>query len=230
MFHPGAADLQLCVSILTLLTTLALLPALVLGQLSSRVGPLTSHAIKSATKTCNVLNYGAVVDKSTDLGPPLASAFASCKYGGTVVIPSGNYVLATWVRLRGGSAWALQLDGIIYRTGNAGGNMIFIEHSNDFELFSSTSKGAIQGNGYIFYAKGSITGPRILRFYEVTNFSMHDIVLVDSPAFHFTMGTCTNGEVYNIAIRDGNEGGLDGIDVWSTNIWVHDVRFGGLSK
>lgn len=207
----------------TLFTTLALLPALVLGQLSGRVGPLTSNATKSATKTCNVLNYGAVADKSTDLGPPLASAFAACKSGGTVVIPSGNYALATWVRLSGGSAWALQLDGIIYRTGTAGGNMIFIEHSDDFELFSSTSKGAIQGNGYIFHAMGSITGPRILRFYEVTNFSVHDIVLVDSPSFHFSMDTCTNGEVYNMAIRGGNEGGLDGIDVWSTNIWVHDV-------
>lgn len=34
---------------------------------------------------------------------------------------------------------------------------------------------------------------------------------------------CTNGEVYNMAIRGGNEGGLDGIDVWGSNIWVHDV-------
>lgn len=206
-----------------LFATLALLPALVVGQLSSSVGPLTSHTTKSATKTCNVLNYGAVADKSTDLGPPLASAFAACKSGGTVVIPSGDYALATWVTLSGGSAWALQLDGIIYRTGTDGGNMIFIEHSTDFELFSSTSKGAVQGNGYVFHAAGSISGPRILRLYEVTDFSVHDIILVDSPSFHFSIDTCTNGEIYNMAIRGGNEGGLDGIDVWSTNIWVHDV-------
>jgi len=25
-------------------------------------------------------------------------------------------------------------------------------------------------------------------------------------------------------IRGGNEGGLDGIDVWGTNIWIHDVE------
>jgi rhamnogalacturonan hydrolase len=25
-------------------------------------------------------------------------------------------------------------------------------------------------------------------------------------------------------IRGGNEGGLDGIDVWSTNIWIHDIE------
>lgn len=27
-----------------------------------------------------------------------------------------------------------------------------------------------------------------------------------------------------MVIRGGNEGGLDGIDVWGTNIWVHDVE------
>lgn len=90
-------------------------------------------------------------------------------------------------------------------------------------MFSSTGKGAIQGNGYEFHKQGSISGPRILRLWDVTNFSVHDVTLVDSPSFHFSIDTCTNGEVYNMAIRGGNEGGLDGIDVWSNNIWVHDV-------
>lgn len=97
------------------------------GQLSGSVGPLTSKATKAAKKTCNVLNYGAKADKSTDLGPPLAAAFAACKSGGLVVVPYGEYALATWVTLSGGSAWALQLDGTIYRTGTAGGNMIFVQ-------------------------------------------------------------------------------------------------------
>lgn len=124
----------------------ALLPKLVAGQLSGKVGPLTSHASKTSKKTCNVLNYGAKADKTTDIGPPLASAFAACKTGGTVVIPSGDYAMNTWVSLTGGSAWALQLDGTIYRTGTAGGNMIFIGSTSDFELFSSTGKGAVQGS------------------------------------------------------------------------------------
>jgi len=205
------------------LATACLLPYVAFAQLSGRVGPLTSVATKTAKKTCNVLNYGAKADQTTDLGPPLASAFAACKTGGTVVIPSGNYALATWVTLNGGSAWALQLDGTIYRTGTAGGNMIFIEHTSDFEMFSSNARGAVQGNGYTFHQQGSISGPRILRLYDVANFSVHDIALVDAPAFHFSMDTCTNGEVYNIAIRGGDHGGLDGIDVWSKNIWIHDI-------
>lgn len=80
-----------------------------------------------------------------------------------------------------------------------------------------------KGNGYEIHAQGSRSGARILRLYKVTDFSVHDLVLVDSPAFHFSMDTCTNGEVYNMAIRGGDWGGLDGIDVWSNNIWIHDV-------
>lgn len=46
---------------------------------------------------------------------------------------------------------------------------------------------------------------------------------MDAPALHFVLDTCDKGEVYNMLIRGGNKGGLDGIDVWSTNIWIHDV-------
>jgi hypothetical protein len=45
-----------------------------------------------------------------------------------------------------------------------------------------------------------------------------------APAFHLILDTCTGGEVYNLIIRGGNEGGLDGIDVWGFNIHIHDVE------
>lgn len=38
------------------------------------------------------------------------------------------------------------------------------------------------------------------------------------------MAKSSNGEAYNMVIRGGDWGGLDGVDVWGTNIWVHDVR------
>ncbi|KAL1989080.1 hypothetical protein VTN96DRAFT_5843 [Rasamsonia emersonii] len=211
-------------SSLSALLSLSLFPLLTAAQLSGSVGPLTSISHKKGIKTCNVLNYGAVADNSTDLGPPLTAAFTACASGGLVYIPPGNYALNTWVTLSGGTTWALQLDGVIYRTGTSGGNMIYIEHATDFELFSSTSAGAVQGSGYLYHVNGDITGPRILRLYEVSDFSVHNIALTDSPSFHFSMDTCSNGEVYNMAIRGGDEGGLDGIDVWGTNIWIHDVE------
>ncbi|KAG2217929.1 hypothetical protein INT45_012592 [Circinella minor] len=99
--------------------------------------------------------------------------------------------METWVILNGGKAWALQLDGTIYRTG---------------------TEGAIQGNGYEFHADNdNLNGPRILRLTMVDHFSVHDITLTDSPSFHFSVDTC------------GDHGGLDGIDVWGENIWIHDV-------
>ncbi len=69
---------------LSLFTSAAILaiPALVQAQLSGSVGPTTSTASKAAKKICNVLSYGAKADKATDLGPPLAAAFADCKTGG----------------------------------------------------------------------------------------------------------------------------------------------------
>ncbi|KAH9882382.1 hypothetical protein J1614_000618 [Plenodomus biglobosus] len=199
----------------------AVVPAF--AQLSGKVGPLTTHAAKSAKKTCNVLNYGGKADKSIDLAPALLAAFAACKAGGTVVIPPGDFALKTWVTFEGGKAWALQLDGVIYRTGTGGGNMLFIRNANDFEMFSSTGKGAIQGLGYQDHKNGKRDGARLLRVEKSTNFSVHDIILVDAPMFHFVMNTVTNGEAYNMAIRGGDWGGLDGVDVTGTNVWVHDI-------
>lgn len=207
----------------TLLASLFPLISFASAQLTGPVGPSTSLATKTAKKTCNVLSYGAIADGTTDVGPPLSSAFAACKTGGVVIVPAGNYALATWVTMSGGSAWALQIDGIITRTGTAGGNMILVEHASDVEVFSSTGKGAVQGNGYVFHQQGSLSGPRILRVVQTDRFSVHDLIFVDSPSFHFSIDTCTNGEVYNMAIRGGDHGGLDGIDVWSANMWIHDV-------
>ena len=38
------------------------------------------------------------------------------------------------------------------------------------------------------------------------------------------MDTCSNGEIFNLIIHGGDRGGLDGIGLWGTNIWVHDVE------
>jgi rhamnogalacturonan hydrolase len=203
---------------------LSLLLSTVSAQLTKSVGPLTKTSAKRSVKQCNVLDYGAKADKSTDLAPGLTAAFNACKSGGVVIIPSGNYALAAWVTLSGGNAWALQLDGMIYRNAATGGNMIFIEHTTDFELFSSTSSGGMQGLGYQYHAKGDTSGPRLLRLYEATSFSVHDIVLVDSPLFHLTCDTCEQGEFYNMAIRGGNMGGIDGVDLWGDNLWAHDIE------
>jgi rhamnogalacturonan hydrolase len=120
------------------------LPSIVSAQLASGypIGPSTSSDTKWATKICDVTKYGAVADLSTDLGPPLAAAFAACMDGGIgkwffhgqapnyltcqVNIPLGDYAMATWVTLSGGTAWGINLEGVIYRTG-----YISSSHSKD---------------------------------------------------------------------------------------------------
>ena len=195
------------------------------AQLSGRVGPLTTAAKKASTKTCNVLNYGAKADGATDLGPALSSAWNDCKTGGLVYIPPGTYAMATWVSLNSGSASAIQLDGTIVRTGTAGGNMISINHCSDFEFFSGNSKGAMQGYGYQYISKNPVEyGARFVRLTDVTNYSFHGVALVDSASYYLVFDSTSNGEIYNIIIRGISIGMTDGIDIWGTNIWVHDVE------
>jgi rhamnogalacturonan hydrolase len=95
-----------------------------------------------------------------------------------VYIPEGDYGLATWLTLKSGTGVSINIEGTIYRTGTAGGNMIMIRDSSDVEVYSATAKGAIQGYGYEFHKSGTY-GPRILRFYKCTDFSVHDLILVD---------------------------------------------------
>ncbi len=131
--------------------------------------------------------------------------------------------MSTWVTFSGGSGFALQLDGTLYRAATTGGHMLIIQNSADVELFSRTSQGAIQGFGYEFHSANKY-GPRLIRLVKVVGFSVHDIILVDSPAFHLIVDNCKNGEVYNVVIRGADRGGLDGIDTSGENIWYHDLE------
>lgn len=187
------------------------------AQLSGTVGPTTSTADKAATKVCNILDYGGEASVDTDNGDAITQAWTDCASGGQVLIPEGDYGLATWVTLSKGSGVALNIEGTIYRTGTASGNMIGIEDSTDIEVYSATSKGAIQGYGYEFHKDGDY-GARLMRCTSCKDFSIHDLILVDAPQFHLSLDTVSNGEVYNMIIHGGYMGGLDGIDVWGDNV------------
>ncbi|EJD02525.1 rhamnogalacturonan-hydrolase [Fomitiporia mediterranea MF3/22] len=192
-----------------------------LAQLSGRVGPTTSTSDKQAT-ICNVLDYGGEIG-SSDIGPAIGKAFSDCvlqNSGSTLYVPAGNYNMQTWQNLSGGKKWAFQMDGVITRASTTTGNMIVITDADDFEFYSSNSAGAIQGLGY----QCRNAGPRLIRIVTSTNFSVHDLILVDSPEFHLVIQEGSNGEIYNLAIRGANIGGSDGVDVWGTNHWIHDVE------
>lgn len=96
------------------------------------------------------MSYGGTNSATADNSGAINEAWAACKSGGEVYIPSGNYGLANWVALSGGDHVSFNLEGIIYRTGTAGGTMITVSDTTDFEFYSGNSKGAMQGYGYEF--------------------------------------------------------------------------------
>ena len=78
--------------------------------------------------------------------------------------------------------------------------------------------------------------PRLIRMVTSTNWSLHDLILVDceftfqchvfetnniipAPEFHLIVQGGSNGEIYNLAIRGANIGGSDGIDIYGKPPW-----------
>ncbi|CUA78418.1 hypothetical protein RSOLAG22IIIB_07071 [Rhizoctonia solani] len=211
----------------------AILAGICQAQHVGHVGPTVPATSKMYE--CNVLNYGGKADNATDIGPAIKSAFTNC----IVKNPNshftqGNYLLSSTVLLNAGSNWAFQLDGLItvdysaYVSGAVSGNALVFQRMNEFELYSSNGQGAIQGQGYLYRLRPNQDGrsgwPRLLRVHISSNFSVHDIKLVDAPSFHLVVGEATNAEVSRITIRGGNQGGLDGVDISGTNYHVHHVE------
>lgn len=84
------------------------------GQLIAPVGPTTSLGQKQ--RQCNILDYGAVNDNSTDIADALESAFENCVRnhpGSKLVVPDGHYLLNRSAVLSNGTNWAFQLEGLI---------------------------------------------------------------------------------------------------------------------
>ncbi|KAJ5355541.1 uncharacterized protein N7496_012753 [Penicillium cataractarum] len=224
------------------------------SQLVGTVGPPTP--LDEKTVECNVLNYGAVADNSTDISFAVEKAFTECVLqspGSRLIIPKGEYLLSRSVVLSNATNWAFQLDGLITAAydgnwtvdrdlilqGFAGSDLInstingegdgkflldvlVIVNAVDFEFYSLTGTGAIQGQGYLYRNANNTERPRLVRLISPTNASVHDLILVDSPKFHIVLDFMLNVEVYHLTIRGANLGSYDGIDAIGNNYYIHD--------
>ncbi|GJP96292.1 rhamnogalacturonase E [Aspergillus niger] len=134
------------------------------AQLTGSVGPLTSVIDKAAVKTCNVCDYGASSDNTTGVGQPIIDAFTDCGSGGLIHVPEGDYLLKDWVSSENGSAWSIQLDGVLHwdSSPSAQSYIFAITGGSDSELSSSNATGAIQGSGYLYHRHNTYTSPRML--------------------------------------------------------------------
>ncbi|KAH8646151.1 glycoside hydrolase family 28 protein [Xylariales sp. PMI_506] len=84
------------------------------AQLIGPVGPTTPLSEK--THECNILDYGAVNDNSTDTADAIEAAFTKCVLpnpGSRLLIPEGEYLLNRSVVLSNATNWAFQHEGLI---------------------------------------------------------------------------------------------------------------------
>lgn len=98
--------------------------------------------LSTAYIECNVLNYGAVADNSTDLGPALTKAWNECVIPQAtsiatdtlLYVPSGNFLLASTVTFDDAQNWNLHIAGNIYLPFNPdlSGTMLTFEVSSFF--------------------------------------------------------------------------------------------------
>ncbi|KAH8646352.1 glycoside hydrolase family 28 protein [Xylariales sp. PMI_506] len=205
------------------------------AQLIGPVGPTTPLSEKSYE--CSVLDYGAANDNSTDAADSFEAAFNECVLpnpGSRLVVPEGEYLLNRSILLPGGVKWALQLEGLItlayggnYAVNRDGLNLldaIVIYNATDFELYSSTGLGAVQGQGYIYRNSNNAIRNNIVRIVSSTDVAVHDLILVDSSKFHLVLDGVENLEAYHLTIRGANLGSYDGVDAIGTNYHIHDIE------
>ncbi|OCF31074.1 hypothetical protein I316_07345 [Kwoniella heveanensis BCC8398] len=196
-------------------------------------GGVTLHA-PNASKICNVLDYGAKAsaDNTTDISPYLTRTWKECirskGTGAILYIPEGTYALKTSYVHKHGGQFHWQVDGqiVAHVAGSSfGGNMIVFQDVSDFSIYSGNGKGAINGQGWVKRSAAGVQGgSRMLRFIDCNNFSLHDMLIIDSPSFHVVIDHGTNVEVANLTIRGVWTGGSDGIDISAKNFHVHDVE------
>ncbi|KAF8579989.1 glycoside hydrolase family 28 protein [Ramaria rubella] len=182
---------------------------------------------------CNVLDYGAVADNTTDLGPALSKAWTDCviPQATTVAtdtllyVPSGNFLLATTVTFDDAQNWNLHIAGSIFLPFNPSltGTMLTFENCENILL---NGPGAIYGNGYRYRPDGDLTlypsRPRLIRFQNCNNCEITAVTLYDAPMFHVTM-IGNNNEAHDMAIIASHIGETDGFDMSGDNNYVHDV-------
>ncbi|KAJ6465763.1 pectin lyase-like protein [Mycena sanguinolenta] len=205
-----------------------MLAALSLLAVALSIGPVAAFI------ECNVLDYGAVADNTTDLGPALTKAWTECvipQVTTTVAdnvllyVPSGNFLLASNVVFDNAANWNLHIAGNIYLPYNPDltGTMLTFENCENILL---DGPGAIFGNGYRYRPDGDLTlnpsRPRLIRFQTCNDCEITEVTLYDAPMFHVTI-IGNNNVAHDMAIIASHIGETDGFDMSGNNNYVHDV-------
>ncbi|CAK5262362.1 unnamed protein product [Mycena citricolor] len=208
------------------------LPTMLVQSLISTALLLATFPTQTqAVIECNVLNYGAVADNVTDIGPALTAAWQNCvipSVNSTVatdvqlLVPSGDFRLTTMVLFNHATHWNFHLVGNLYlpfntTLGGIGGTMLQWQNCDNI-LFDGP--GAIFGNGYRYRENNDLSlfpnRPRLVRFQTCNNIEITEITLYDAPMFHVTI-IGNNNLAHDMTIRATHVGETDGFDMSGNN-------------
>ncbi|KAJ3822091.1 pectin lyase-like protein [Lentinula raphanica] len=204
-----------------MLSSLLLAAAFVLG--------LRVHTVLGFIE-CSVLDYGAVADNSTDLGPALTRAWQECvipQVTTTVAtdvllyVPAGDYLLASTVTFDDAENWNLHIAGNVYLPFDPDltGTMLTFENCDNI-LFNGP--GAIFGNGYRYREGGDLSlfpnRPRLIRFQTCNKYES-----LFSLYIHIQINVAHDMSIVASHIGLFLAYETDGFDVSGNNNYVHDV-------
>ncbi|EPQ27805.1 uncharacterized protein PFL1_04550 [Pseudozyma flocculosa PF-1] len=193
-------------------------------------------AVKAAVggKVCNIVDYGA--KGSADIGPAITKAFQQCVMAGgsankVLLIPQGNWVLSSHVRLDKGTDYTFQWDGQVtlpHDESIGGGAMVTFGYSQRMLL---KGRGKFIGGGVNWRANGlNNNRPRLINFFKCADSEATGVHLDDSPMFFLGLSQCTGMKVHDMVFSSPPpyKGSTDAVDVSCTNckIWNLDITNG----
>lgn len=195
-------------------------------------------------ETCNVKNYGAAGDGSTNDTAAIQKAIDYCaeQGGGTVLLEKGQYVSGT-LRLRsnvhleiGVSAKLLASRDIRdyredvhhnrYRNEEALDRCLI--YAEDAENIGIGGHGEINGRAEAFPNEGSIYRPMMLRFLRCRNIRISDVRLYNAAAWTTAFLDSSHIRVDRVDIRNWKRYNGDGLDFdGCSHVWVTDCHILG---
>ena len=190
---------------------------------------------------CNVLDYGAVGDGKTDDTKAIQKAFDSCNLDNgqwNVILFPKNYNFFSYPVTFNNGNLEIIIDSKITMSPNItawpspGHREPWLSNKiYNIKNVVLHGKGIVNGNGMPWwnsYLNGSIEigdRPRIIAVNNITNITIYDITLIDSPKNYLFINYCVDVVVHNINITGppfNIAPETDGIDLGSRNVHVYD--------
>jgi len=195
----------------------------------------------AAAPTCNIQDYGAKGDGTTDNTKAIQSALNACVNGGTVIIPTGTFLTYSLL-VSGVTSYTIQVMGTL-KAGTMDNWPVNGLNCEDFFTITKGNGVTITGNGvfdgqgtpwYIAFDQGTLkyTRPRQLVISDSSNVKISHVKLYNSPMMNLILNNIQGGEISYLNITDEWYNGgttephnTDGIDVGtnSKNIYFHDL-------